>query len=61
MNMLMTIQVEIIESFNEKGYIIGLHDVSELGEALDKVKNFIPQKYVKNTGKILKIVEDFIG
>ena len=54
-------QVEIIESFNEKGYIIGLHDVSELGEALDKVKNFIPQKYVKNTGKILKIVEDFIG
>lgn len=54
-------QVEIIESFNEKGYIIGLHDVRELGEALDKVKNFIPQKYVKNTGKILKIVEDFIG
>ena len=54
-------QVEIIESFNEKGYIIGLHDVSELGEALDKVKKFIPQKYVKNTGKILKIVEDFIG
>ena len=54
-------QVEIIESFNEKGYIIGLHDVCELGEALDKVKDFIPQKYVKNTGKILKIVEDFIG
>mgnify|MGYP000602312447 CR=1 FL=1 len=60
-------QVEIIESFNEKQCVVNKNenywdgDVSELGEALDKVKNFIPQKYVKNTGKILKIVEDFIG
>mgnify|MGYP004608158943 CR=1 FL=1 len=54
-------QTEIIESFNEKGYIIGLHDVSELGEALDKIKDFKPNKYVKNTGKILRIVEEFIG
>ena len=53
-------QLDIIESFNEKGYIIGLHDVSELGNALKKVKNFKPQKYVKNTGNIISIIENFI-
>lgn len=53
-------QIEIIDSFNEKGYIIGIHSVEELGEALEKAKNFKPQKYMKNTGNILKLVEDFI-
>ena len=53
-------QIEIIDSFNEKGYIIGIHSVEELGKALEKAKNFKPQKYVKNTGNILKLVEDFI-
>ena len=53
-------QLDIIESFNEKGYIIGLHEVSELGNALKKVKNFKPQKYVKNTGNIISIIENFI-
>ena len=33
-------QIEIIDSFNEKGYIIGIHSVEELGKALEKAKNF---------------------
>ena len=53
-------QIEIIDSFNEKGFIIGIHSVEELGEALDKAINFNPQKYIRNTGNILKLVEDFI-
>ena len=53
-------QIEIIDSFNEKGYIIGIHSVEELGKALEEAENFKPQKYVKNTGSILKLVEDFI-
>ena len=53
-------QIEIIDSFNEKGYIIGIHSVEELGKALEEAENFKPQKYVKNTGNILKLVEDFI-
>ena len=53
-------QIDIVKSFNEAGYIIGLNDVEELGKALEKVQNFKPKQYVKNTGKILKIVEDFI-
>ncbi len=53
-------QIEIIDSFNEKGYIIGIHSVEELGKALEEAVNFNPQKYIRNTGNILKLVEDFI-
>ena len=53
-------QLDIIESFNEMGYIIGLQSVDELENALKKVGDFVPNKYVKNTGNIVKIVGDFI-
>lgn len=53
-------QLDIVNSFNEMGYIIGINEVSELGKALQKVKYFQPKKYVQNTGNIIKIVEDFI-
>ena len=53
-------QLDIINSFNDAGYIIGIQEVSELPKALEMAKKFIPQKYVQNTGKILQIVGDFI-
>ena len=53
-------QKEIVETFNEKGYIIGIQDVKDLGEALKKVEDFKPQKYQSNNQKMLKIIEDFI-
>lgn len=53
-------QCEIIETFNNLGYIIGLNNVNELGETLKKVKEFKPKKYKKNTGNIINIVENFI-
>lgn len=53
-------QLDIIDSFNEKKYIIGIHDVEELEKALKKVPTFEPNKYIRNTGNILKIIEDFI-
>lgn len=54
-------QKEIVELFNEKGYIIGTKEVEELEQALEKVKNFEPKLYTKNNEKMLKIIEDFIG
>ena len=53
-------QLDIIDSFNEKRYIIGIHEVEELEEALKKVPEFKPQKYIQNTRKIIKIIEEFI-
>ena len=54
-------QYDIIKSFDDSGYIIGLSCVEELGAALQKVTDFEPKQYVNNTGNILKIVEDFIS
>ena len=53
-------QLDIIKSFDEKGYIIGLNSVQDLKNALKRVQEFEPKQYVKNTGNILKIVENFI-
>ena len=53
-------QIEIVKSFDELEYIIGITDVSQLGNALKKIDTFKPKKYMQNTGNIIKIVENFI-
>lgn len=53
-------QIDIIKSFDEMGYIIGIEDVTQLSEALERAKKFKPKEYIQNTGNIIKIVEKFI-
>ena len=53
-------QLDIIQTFDEMGYIIGIQEVQQLGEAIKKVKEFKPKEYIKNTGNIIKIIEDFV-
>ena len=53
-------QKEIVETFDKKGYIIGIQDVKELNEAIEKSKDFIPEKYLSSNKKMLNIIENFI-
>lgn len=57
-------QKQIVESFDKKGYIIGIKKVEELEKAIIKMQEFIPIKYEenkeKNNSKILNIIEEFI-
>lgn len=56
-------QIQIIEDFSKKGYIIGIKDVSELEDAIKKAKNFVPVKYEEKkdgNNKIIEIIESFI-
>ena len=53
-------QLDIVQSFDKLGYIIGITDVSQLGDALQQIDVFEPKKYIQNTGKIISIVQDFI-
>lgn len=53
-------QKEIVELFNNKGYIIGVQGVEELEQAMKQLESFQPQKYQQNHDKMLKIIEDFI-
>mgnify|MGYP004510948809 CR=1 FL=1 len=54
-------QIQIVENFNEQGFIIGIQDVKELENAIKMIPNFKPNKYKSNTQNILKIIEEFIG
>ena len=53
-------QKEIVELFNNKGYIIGINEVEELEQAIMKSKEFKPKKYEHNNKKMLEIIENFI-
>ena len=53
-------QKDIVESFSNNGYIIGINDVKDLEKAYKDIKKFKPKKYIPNNSKIIKLVEDFI-
>ena len=54
-------QLQIVENFAEKGYIMALNDFSNLGKILKQIKrkNFLT--YKSNTKKMLKLIEKEIG
>ena len=54
-------QKQIVESFDKKGYIIGIQRIDELRNAIIRAQEFEPKKYEeKSNSKILEIIEDFI-
>lgn len=59
-------QKQIINNFNEEGYILGLDDeLSNLEELLKKVKKFKPNKFKSNTKNMIDLVQtkikDLVG
>lgn len=53
-------QKQIVENFNSKGYIKGIHDITELEQAIKEIENFQPKQFVSNTESIINIVESYI-
>lgn len=53
-------QIEIVQKFNEEGYLIGITGVEELSKAIKQIDNFKPKPYVSNSNKLINIVENFI-
>lgn len=53
-------QKQLIKSFNDQGYIIGINDVGDLEKALERSKTFIPKKYESNTDSIIDAIQEFI-
>ena len=56
-------QLQIVEEFSKKGYILELDNFDELDKVLKKVKTFKPKKYISNTKNIenlvIKYIEDY--
>ena len=53
-------QRQLVEKFNNEGYIIGVENLEKLSEALNKIENFTPRKYVSNTNNFIKLIENYI-
>ena len=53
-------QLQIIENFGESGFIIGLQGVEELENALEIVDGFVPEKYIGNNERFVKLLEEKI-
>lgn len=53
-------QLQILEEFYEKGYILKLDDFSKLNEVIEKSKTFKPKKYKSNNTNFVKMIENYI-
>ena len=53
-------QMQIVQKFNEKKYLIGIQNVEDLGEAIKNIEQFEPEEYKGNNQKIINIIENFI-
>lgn len=53
-------QLQIIEKFEQSGYILPLYDFDNLNEVLKQVANFKPRKYKSNTENMIKLIENYI-
>ncbi len=53
-------QVQIVENFNEEGYIIGINDVKDLENAIKEIKNFHPKKFQSNKKHMISLIKELI-
>ena len=53
-------QIQIVNEFSKKGYILAYNEDDKLSDILEKAKKFKPEKYVSNTDNLIKIIKDFI-
>ena len=53
-------QRQIVEIFNDKGYIIGVQNIEDLSEAIKQIDEFKPKPYSGDNSKMLNIIENYI-
>lgn len=53
-------QLQIVESFEEQGYLKKVIEIEELPKVIQEIENFVPNKFISNTENIIKIIENFI-
>ena len=53
-------QRQIVEIFNDKGYVIGVQNMEDLSEAIKQINEFKPEPYSGDNSKMLNIIESFI-
>lgn len=54
-------QKQIVEQFNNLGFIYGLNNVSEIVQAINSIKTFEVKKYESNTKEIITSIDKFLN
>jgi len=54
-------QLQIMEAFAKKGYVLPLIDFNQIDDMVKISKNFIPNKYESNVKNVISCIEDFIN
>jgi UDP-N-acetylglucosamine transferase subunit ALG13 len=58
-------QLQILERFSEKGYLIPLYDFEKLDEVLTSIHDFVPNKFESNKEvfleQLLKKIEEYMN
>lgn len=50
-------QLQLLENFEQEGYLIALKDFDKLGEALEQAKDFTPKPFTSNTKYFISQLE----
>ncbi len=53
-------QLQIVQNFGEKNYILPLTNMDDFHETLLKAKTFKPNKYKSNTKNFIKLIQTYI-
>ncbi|MEG0177439.1 PssE/Cps14G family polysaccharide biosynthesis glycosyltransferase [Anaerorhabdus sp.] len=53
-------QTQVLESFDDEGYLIYAKDLEKLAKYIEKSRTFNPKKIVSNTTNFIKLIEDFM-
>ena len=54
-------QLQILENFDQNGYIMHLKNIKDLPKLVEKSKKFTPKEYKSNTNNIVDIIDNFIN
>lgn len=53
-------QLEIIDRFDQEGYLIGVKGVTKLQEAYLQIEKFNPKKFQSNTSNIIQLIQNYL-
>lgn len=53
-------QIQIIDSFNNQEFLIGVTNLKDLENALKRSKEFTPKKFKSETEHMINLIEEFI-
>lgn len=54
-------QLQIVDAFYEKGYILKVNESDDLGKVIQDVRKFKPNRYISNNERFVELVDKMIG